>query len=314
MPMIGLAIEDQRSSSGFKIEEGRHVLTNLVWTRGTGKYNSDMCVLKISAQRLDNSGNAVGDETNEELNYGPLTKFHPGNAESIDTELDDVEDLGEDAEGNALYFVDKGARPTKTAKAAIWGASLQNAGVLPKALCGYLPALIGLDAKWFREVTKVTTKDGERDASNLIVKMPGAENIFNLSEINKRAGGAPSNGTAKSAAATAAKPKPTSAKASAPVESTDADDEKAAEIAAKGVEVLAAMTAKTEQTKTPAQVATMAMAKFAMLRVAPPLHKPIKAKILEDAEWFAETVDGLGWTVNYNDDGGVASVVIPAKQ
>lgn len=314
MPRMGLAIEDQRSSSTFRFEEGRGVIVSAEVGRGQGQFNSDKCILTIGIQRLTKDGKPTEDDVVlEELAIGKIGKFHAGTAAGADD--DDPQDLDEDGTGGNCIYAVEGAHPDPKAKASVFARSLQDSGVRPAILSGYVPHLIGLDAKWDRQVVKYSGMEGgDKEGSNLVVKA-GSENIFNLSEINKRAGGAGSNGTQKAAAktTTAAAPTATKAAKSTPAppvaEPADNDDE----VSAKAIEVLQSMVGKGEQTKTPAQVASMMLAKFAMARIPPPLHKPIQAKV-KDSAWFSETAEALGWGVNADDDGNVVSVQIPAKQ
>jgi len=286
MPRMGIAIEDQRSSSTFRFEEGRGIITDMKVRRGAGNFNSDKCVLVVSIQRVGKDGRPTEDDVvEEELTIGKLAKFHPGNATSADDQ--DPSDLGEDGEGNCIYAME-GAHPDPKAKASVFGKSLQEAGVRPALLNGFCPNLIGIDAAWAREMVKysglTSDKGGEAEGSNLIVKK-GEGNILNLSEINRRDKQAPKPAAGK--AQTAASP---AQAAPAPAGGDNG------EASTKAVELLQAMQGKTESVTTRAKLGNKMVTLLAAKRVPPALHNPVQ-QLVKDKEWLDETLETLGWAV-----------------
>ena len=300
---MGIAIEDQRSSSTFRFEEGRGIITEMKVRRGAGNFNSDKCVLVVSIQRVGKDGRPTEDDVvEEELTIGKLAKFHPGHASTADDQ--DPQDLGEDGEGNCIYAME-GAHPDPKAKASSFGKSLQESGVRPALLNGYCPNLIGIDANWSREMVKysglTSDKGGEAEGSNLIVKK-GEGNILNLSDINRRDKQAA--GTAKGSAKPATQP---AAAAAAPVAAPAPVQDGGGEAAAKAVELLQAMQGKAEQATTRAKLGNKMVTLLAAKRVPPALHTPVQA-LVKDKEWLDETLETLGWAVAGD------TITIPAAQ
>lgn len=290
MPRMGFAIEDQRSSSTFRFEEGRGSIVSAVVRKGSTGFNEDKCLLVVGIQRLGRDGKPTEDDVvEEELTIGKLSKFHPGNANGPSDE--DPEDLGTDGEGNAICAIE-GAHPDPKAKASSFGKSLQEAGLRPALLNGYLPNLIGIDANWAREMVKYGA--GMNDGSNLIVKK-GEGNILNLSDINKRANGA--SAPAKTTA------KPAAGKKAAPAAEPEAEPEPENESAPDGpteaettlIGILAKMPGKTATTIARGKISSKVVAMMAG-KVPPAQHKPIQ-QLAANKAWLNETAENLGWTV-----------------
>ncbi len=305
MPRVGISIEEQTSSSQFKFEEGRGVITAAVITvEKMGEYDAK-CGYKLTIQRKGRDGKVTDEEPVEEfLSCGPTTKFHPSNATSENDE--DPEDLGDDigVEGNCLLAVE-GAGPDKKSKASLFGKYAQEKGLRPKLLNGYAPYLIGLDAD-FRQLPteKGTNFTGKRDPTCLIIKENG--NIYNLSEMNSRVeGGATSTPAATRAPAAAkgkvngvAKATPTPAPVAAAATSGGGGGGDVDEVVeAKAVEMLAALPAAGKaQILTRQKMGTKLTVIMAKHSVPISMHKPIQA-LIANAVWLDEKADDFGWTV-----------------
>jgi hypothetical protein len=332
----GLTIEEQREGSKFRFEEGRGQIADIKVRRGSASFSVDKCCLVISLQRIGRDGRPTDDAVvEEELNYGPLTKFHPGMAQ--DSRDDSPRDLGADGEGNTVYVVESDF-PDPKAKAAIWGKSLQNAGVAPLVLNGFMPNLTGLDAYWVRDVVKydgLKKEDGsEASGSNLVVKK-GDGNILNLSEINRRAGGPGAGSGVRSATSPAIAGTTLPAGASASAGSgagagigagtsvsagtgagtsagTGAGPGSGAasledEVVLKSIELIPAFSGKTPAKLLFKDLGRRVMPLIAKQRVPASLHNGIQAKF-KDRAWVQETGESYGWTFNGEE------VTIPSSE
>jgi len=297
----GLTIDEQRSSSSFRFEEGRGIISGIKTRAGT-TFNSEKLCVVVTIQRLGRDGKPTSDEPiDEELSYGKLAKFHPGHTRTSDDE--NPADLGPEGEGNCIYTVDD-AYPDPKAKACVWSKSLELAGVPALLLNGYMPNLLGLDAQWTREMVKyegLTNEKGETsEGSNLIVKK-GDGNILNLGEIIKRAGGrAPAKGATPAANQTA-----TQATALAGAENAAADSTDEADL--KALELLMTFQGKTETRLAQKDIGTKLVRLLVTKKVPPKLHRGIQVKF-GDKAWLHEQASALGWGVNGDE------IVIPAGE
>lgn len=284
----------------------------MVFKRGEGQFNSEKLIAAITIQRKGRDGKPVADTepVTEELTYGPITKFHAGNASSL--EDPDPEDLGDDAgaEGNCVYAIEGGGSDKK-AKISVWGKSLEEAGVRPVLLNGYAPALIGLDADWEQLVTGEKMEGAKNDPTCLIVKRGGT--IHNLSEINKRAsGGTGGTATTKPAATT---PKPTASAAAsakseptpAPATTASAPSDGGDEAEAAAFNLVVGLPGKTETVTTRAKLNGKLALMMAKAGIPPKQHKPIKS-FFDNAAWLNEKLGLIGAVVEGD------KITIPAAE
>jgi hypothetical protein len=305
MPRMGFGTDDQRSSSSFRFEEGRGLITDAVVARGTGDFGMNKAVIRVSIQRLGRDGKPTEDEpVIEDLNIGPLSKFHAGNA--ADANDEDPEDLGEEGEGNCIYAVE-GAHPDPKGKASILGKSLQENGVRPQLLCGYMPHLVGIDADFARQMVRYEGLD--KDASNLVIKKDG--HIYNLADINKRVGGGATTASEKSKTKTSAPTPIATPKSTPPAGKTngaaasggDADDQ-AQKFATEILDELLKETGEKQDIER-AKIASKAVTQLAKKKVPPMFHKPVQALIGKNDEWFQAYVEGRG----FGFDEGVVTIL-----
>lgn len=320
MPRAGFSTEEQSTSSMFRFEEGRGRVVNAVVTVDQVEGYDAKCGVRLTIQRMGRDGKPTTDDPIDEfLACGPVSKFHPGNAKSSNDP--DPEDLGDDVgtEGNCIFSIE-GAHVDKKSKTGILGTSLQEAGIRPILLNGFLPNIIDLEADFMQLVLpKGDNFTGKRDPTCLVVKTGGK--IHNVAEINKRAGGGPA-GAGAGAAAPAAKPavagagavaRPTAVVAGRkpvaappppppppPVEEVVAVDGEGEidPVIIKTVELMQAVEKKGEaQQMTKAKLKSRIVTLIAAKRVAPAMHKPIQA-LIADADWFAEQAGNMGWVVD----------------
>jgi len=294
MPRVGCSIEEQRSGSNFRFDEGRGRIVSICATPGAREFNKEKCVVVVGIQRIGRDGKPTEDDVVlEECNFGPLSKFHPANAK--DQNDMEPEDLGDEVgvEGNSILAID-GAFPDTKSKMSVFAASLQNAGVRPVLLTGYWPSILDLEAD-FSQI-KLRYESLGTDGYNLIVK-PGG-NIYNLAEINKRAGGAatPNGKPATAPAQAAAKPKPQAASTTAPANDAGAGADDETEMLA--IQLFAQLPGKKEAVLTAQKVGTRLMT--VMVAQKPPLT-PAQMRNVQKVTgrpgWAAEQAETMGWTV-----------------
>ena len=301
MPRVGFSIEEGVSSSQFKFEEGRgKIVAAVVTIEKIGDYDAK-CGIKVSIQRLGRDGKPTEDEPVDEfLPCGPIAKFHPANASSADDA--EPEDQGDEvgAEGNCVLATE-GAHIDRKAKLWIFGSSLQEKGVRPVLLSGYAPHLVDIDADFAQLLLpKGEGFTGKRDPTCLIVKKEG--NVYNLSEINKRAG---TNAPAAKKAAAPAKTATTATPAKtngAPAPAAAADND---EVEALAMSLFADLPGKADLATTAGKIGSKLMTVMVKRKLTPVQIRDVQ-KVLGRAGWVMEQVENFGWTVEGD------SVTIPA--
>lgn len=293
MPRVGFSIEEGVSSSQFKFEEGRGRIVAAVVTIEQIQDYDAKCGIKVSVQRLGRDGKPTEDEPVDEfLPCGPITKFHPANASS--PEDGDPEDLGDEVgvEGNCILATE-GAHLDRKAKLWIFGSSLQEKGVRPTLLNGYAPHLVDIDADFVQQLLpKGEGFTGKRDPTCLVAKKEG--NIYNLAEINKRAGGGASTGKtpAKPAAKATGTTAPKANGSPAPPPAAESNDD----AEALATSLFGDLPGKTELTTTVPKIASKLMTVMVKRKLTPVQIRDVQ-KVTGKAGWIAEKVEDFGWTV-----------------
>ncbi len=151
---VGFAKEQMAADSGFGIGSGNIRVINAVAvvhqnpeSKKTGEQEEVRTKVKFTVERLDANWKETGEEIEEMIavaGRGGLAKFHPGQSDGEDGE---IEDLGDDLgiEGNNVIAVNETDQIHPKSKFGQFCVSLQDCGMKPEKLNGYLPNFIGLE-------------------------------------------------------------------------------------------------------------------------------------------------------------------------